>query len=263
MIWYAKMQPSQEISSLSSELRLPRKMHLCRSSSNLPRLPSFLKMLQHPHVLVTFQRIHNPLHLPHKTTSERPKSLRDPQFFTLLTSKCASRHNAVHFFDISTSKSAPRPPVFLALFTSKCASRHNAVHFFDISTSKTAPNPSVFNILLPNVLRATTPCTFSTSQLPKAVRRWGVLYLFTSKSASRHNGVHLFISHLPRCLRIRRFSEPTFQPSGATKPRKNTVFRDFPTFSRTCIFFLLIFSLLTLLPADCFFISPYCRKFDF
>ena len=61
----------------------------------------------------------------------------------------------------------------------------------------------------------------------------------------------------------RRFSEPTFQPSGATKPRKNTVFRDFPTFSRTCIFFLLIFSLLTLLPAHCFFISPYCRKFDF
>ena len=155
-----------------------------------------------------------------------------------------------------------RTPQFLTFFTSKCASRHNAVHFFVISTSKTAPNPSVF-ILLPNLLRATTPCTFLTSQLPKVVRRCGVLYLFTSKLASRHNGVQLFISHLPRCLRTRRFSEPTSQPSGATKPRKNTVFRDFPTFSRTCIFFLLIFSLLTLLPADCFFISPYCRKFDF
>ena len=116
---------------------------------------------------------------------------------------------------------------------------------------------------LRNVLRATTACTFSTSQLPKVVRAWCVLYILTSKCASRHNGVQLFISHLPRCLRTRRFSEPTFQPSGATKPRKNTVFRDFPTFSRTCIFFLLIFSLLTLLPADCFFISPYCRKFDF
>ena len=75
--------------------------------------------------------------------------------------------------------------------------------------------------------------------------------------------MQLFISHLPRCLRARRFSEPTFQPSGAAKPRKNTVFRHFPTFSRTCIFFLMIFSLLTLLPADCFFISPYCPKFDF
>ena len=48
----------------------------------------------------------------HKTTSERPKCLRDPQFLTLLTSKCASRHNAVHFFDISTSKTAPNPSVF-------------------------------------------------------------------------------------------------------------------------------------------------------
>ena len=113
------------------------------------------------------------------------------------------------------------------------------------------------------MLRATTACTFSTSQLPKVVRTSQFLTHFTSKCASRHNGVQLFISHLPRCLRTRRFSEPTFQPSGATKPRKNTVFRDFPTFSRTCIFFLLIFSLLTLLPADCFFISPYCPKFDF
>ena len=59
--------------------------------------------------------------------------------------------------------------------------------------------------------------------------------------------MHFFISHLARCLRTRRFSEPTFRPSGATNHWKNTVNRDFPTFSRICIFFLLIFSLLTLL----------------
>ena len=93
-------------------LRPPRKMHLRRCSSNLPCLPSFLKMLQNPHVLATFQWMHNSLHLPHKTTSERPKVLRDPHFLTLLISKCVSRHKAVHFFDTSTSKSAPRPPVF-------------------------------------------------------------------------------------------------------------------------------------------------------
>ena len=45
---------------------------------------------------------------------------------------------------------------------------------------------------LRNVLRATTACTFSTSQLPKVVRSWCVLYIFTSKCASRHNGVHVF-----------------------------------------------------------------------
>ena len=43
-----------------------------------------------------------------------------------------------------------------------------------------------------NVLRATTACTFSTSQLPKVVRQWCVLYILTWKCASRHNGVHFF-----------------------------------------------------------------------
>ena len=97
---------------------------------------------------------------------------------------------------------------------------------------------------LGNVLRATTVCTFSTSQLPKVVRAWCALYILTSKCASRHNGVQFFISHLARWLRTRRFSEPIFRPSGATNHWKNTVLRDFPTFSRICIFFLLTLSLL-------------------
>ena len=45
---------------------------------------------------------------------------------------------------------------------------------------------------LRNVLRATTACTFSTSQLPTVVRTPSVLCIFTSKRASRHNGVHFF-----------------------------------------------------------------------
>ena len=53
--------------------------------------------------------------------------------------------------------------------------------------------PLVFlTFWLQNVLRATTACTFSTSQLPKVVRTWCVLYILTSKCASRHNGVHFF-----------------------------------------------------------------------
>ena len=66
---------------------------------------------------------------------------------------------------------------------------------------------------LGNVLRATTACTFCTSQLPKVVRSWCVLYIFAWKCASCHNGVQIFISHLSRWLRARRFSEPTFRPS--------------------------------------------------
>ena len=101
-----------------------------------------------------------------------------------------------------------------------------------------------FPFWLGNVLRATTACTFSTSQLLKVLRSWGVLHILTWTCALRHNGVQFFISHLASWLRTRRFSEPTFRPSGATNHWKNTVNRDFPTFSRICIFFLLTLSLL-------------------
>ena len=133
----------------------------------------------------------------------------------------------------------------LYIFTSKCASRHNGVHFFDIATSKSGPTLKCFiHFDLAHVLRATTACTCSTSQLPKVLRDPGVLYILTCKCASRHNGVQFFISHLASWLRTRRFSEPTFRPSGAPNHWKNTVFHDFPTFSRICIFFLLTLSLL-------------------
>ena len=76
------------------------------------------------------------------------------------------------------------------------------------------------------MLRATTACTFSTSQLPKVVLTWCVLYILTSKCASRHNGMQFFISHLASWLRTRRFSEPAFRLSGATKPlEKHSVSR--------------------------------------
>ena len=100
------------------------------------------------------------------------------------------------------------------------------------------------------MLRATTLCTFSTSQVPKVVRTWCVLYILTWKCASRLNGVHFFISPLASWLRTRRFSEPTFRPSGATSHWKNTVNRDFPTFLCISIFFLLTLSLSTLLSSD-------------
>ena len=105
--------------------------------------------------------------------------------------------------------------------------------------------PLVFlTFWLRNVLRATTACTFLISQLPQVVLYWGVLYILTSTCASRHNSVHFFISHLASWLRTRRFSEPTFHPPGASNQRKKSVFRDFPTFSRICICFLLTLSLL-------------------
>ena len=79
---------------------------------------------------------------------------------------------------------------------------------------------------LRNVLRATTACTFSTSQLPKVVRDRQFLTLLNSKCASRHNGVQFFIAPVASWLRTRRFSEPTFRPSGATNHwKKHSVSR--------------------------------------
>ena len=124
---------------MSLVLRLPRKMHLCRSSSNVPRLPSFLEMLQNPHVLLTFDKVHNPLRLSRGTTSQRPKVVRTPGAFNILTSKCALHHNGVHFFEISTSKSGPRMVCFVHFDLEMCfAPQRRAL--FDISTSKSGPN---------------------------------------------------------------------------------------------------------------------------
>ena len=149
-----------------------------------------------------------------------------------------------HFFDISTSKSGPRPPVFSTFDFKMCFAPQRRALFRHLNFQKWSENGVFCTFWLGNVLRATTACTFSTSQLPKVVREWCVLYILTSKCASRHNGVHFFISHLASWLRTRRFSEPTFRPSGAPNHWKNTVFRDFPTFSHICIFFLLTLSLL-------------------
>ena len=126
--------------NMSFVLRLPRKMHLCRSSSNVPCLPSFLEMPQNPHVLLTFEEVHNPLRLPRETTSEPPKVVRTPSVFNILTSKRASRHNGVHFFDISTAKSGSHLACFAHFDLQMCfAPQRRAI--FHLSSGQLAPHP--------------------------------------------------------------------------------------------------------------------------
>ena len=200
-IWCSKMQPLSgnhrpdlltALMKMSLVLRLSRKMHLCRSSSNVPRPPSFLEMLQNPHVLPTFEKVHNPLPLPRESTSEPPKVARTCGVLCILTSKCASRHNGVHFFDISTSKSGPDLVCFVHFELEMCFAPQRRALFRHLNFQKWSDNGVFCAFWLQNVLRATTACTFSTSQLPKVVREWCVLYILISKCASRHNGVHFF-----------------------------------------------------------------------
>ena len=97
-----------------------------------------------------------------------------------------------HFFDIWTSKSGPRPSVFNTFDLEMCFAPQRRALFRHLNFQKWSENGVFCAFWLGNVLRATTACTFSTSQLPKVVRHWGVLYILTWKCASRHNGVHFF-----------------------------------------------------------------------
>ena len=120
-----------------------------------------MKLLKDLPVLLTFDKVHNPLRLPHETTSERPKLGRACGAFHILTSKCASRHNGVHFFDISTSKSGPRPSVFYTLGFEMCLAPQRRALFRHLNFQKCSDAGVCCTFLLRNVLRATA-CKFSS-----------------------------------------------------------------------------------------------------
>jgi hypothetical protein len=79
-IWCSKMEPLSGnqhpdlltcLTHVSLVLRVPREMHLCRSSLNVPRLPSFF-LLQKSH----FGNEQNLLRLPRTMPIRRPKVVR-------------------------------------------------------------------------------------------------------------------------------------------------------------------------------------------
>ena len=203
------------------------------------------------------------------STSQLPKVVRDLELFTRLTWKCASRHNGVHFFDISTFKSGLNVVCLVHFDLEMRFARQRRALFRRLNFQEWSETVRFLQFWLGNALRATTASTFLTSQFPRVVRTWGVLSLLLTNALP---AIQFFISHLACWFRTRCLSEPTFQPSGATNHWKNTVNRDFPTFRApdSSFFSLLLCSdLLTasLLLSDsshlCFSIWPYCRKFDF
>ena len=198
-IWCSKMQPlsgNQRPDLLTSlmntffVLRLPRKMHLCRSSSNAPRLPSFLEMRRNPHFLLTFDKVHNPLRLPRETSSEGPKVVcfvhfdletcfapQRPALFRhlnfqkwsrrwcalyIFTWKCASCHNGVHFFDIATSKRGPTLRCFVHFHFELCFAPQRRALFRHRNFQKWSETQVFCAFWLANVLCATTACNFSS-----------------------------------------------------------------------------------------------------
>ena len=81
------------------------------------------------------------------STSQLPTVVRTWCVLYILTWKCASRHNGVHFFDISTSKSAPRPRCFVHFDLEMCfAPQQRAI--FHLSSGQLAPQPAALASLL-------------------------------------------------------------------------------------------------------------------
>ena len=163
-----------------------------------------------------------------KSTSEPPKVDRTWCVLYILTWKCASRHNGVHFFesrhlslqkrtehgvfctfwlrnvlrattactfskvDIWASKSGPNMWCFVHFHLEMCFAPQRRALFQHRNFQKWSDHVVFCTFWLGHVLRATTACTFSTSQLPKVVRHWCALCILTWTCASRHNGVHFF-----------------------------------------------------------------------
>ena len=119
-----------------------------------------------------------------------------------------------------------------------------------LPTSKSGPNMVCFVHFASMCFSLQRRAIFPHPNFKKVVPSWCVLYILACKRVSRYSGVQFFISPLNIYLRARRFSEPTFRPSGNTNHWKNTAFRDFPNISRDCIFFLLLYFVLALLSSD-------------
>ena len=164
----------------------------------------------------------------------------EPVSFSLFWLRNALRAETACTFSTSQLPRAVREWCVLYIWASKCAWRHNGMHFFGISTSKSGPNMVCFVHFDFDMCFALQQHALFRHLNFQKCSDIGVLCAFWLGNVLRAKTAHLFISHLARWLHTRRFSEPTFRPSGATNHWKHT--GDFSTFSRTCIFFLLTLS---------------------
>ena len=127
------------------------------------------------------------------STSEPLKVVRTPGVFNILTSKCASHHNGVHFFDIATSKSGPKLVCFVHFDLEMCFAPQRRALFRHLNFQKRS-DPEVFCIFwLGNLLRATTACNFSSFIWPagSAPAALASLPLRSHKSVEKHSELRL------------------------------------------------------------------------
>ena len=191
------------------------------TSKSGPRMVCFvhfdLEMCFAPQRRALFQ------HLDFQKWSEPPSVLY------ILTWKC-SRHNGVHFFDISTSKSGPELVCFVHFDLETCFAPQRRALFRHLNFQKWSDAGVFCTFWLGNVLRATTACNFSS-------------LIWPAGSA-------------PAALASLLFDPPEPQIIGKTH-----CFATFLPFraSASSFFWSFLFWLFSPLLFNC----PYCRKFHF
>ena len=236
------------------------------------------------------------------STSQVPKVVRTWCVLYILTWKCASHHNGVHFLDISSAKSGPHLVCFVnfdlemcfapqrrALFRHlKCQKwsapgvfckfwlgnvlRNNGLHFFDISSAKSGPHLVCFVHFDLEMRFVPQPRVFFNISTSKSARSTRCFVRFDLQMCFAPQWRAIFDLSSGHGSAPAALASLLFDPPEPQIIRKTQCFATFLPFHASAssfflLFFLLIFSLLiflfSLLCPALLFICPYCRKFAF
>ena len=234
----SKMQP------LSGNQRSDEQVSCIAPAKRNASLQIFFKCPTPAIVFAHFWHGAESLALPRKTISEPSKVVRACGAFNILTWKCASPHNGVHFWHVNFQKRSDTE--VLCKFCLANVLRAKTTRTFSSSQLPKVVSETVgfLHFWLRNVLRTTTASTFRHLNFQKCSEN-GVYYTFWLRNVLRATMACKLSSLIwPVGSAPAALASLLFDPLEPQTIGKNTVFHEFSTFSCTCIFFPLTLSLL-------------------
>ena len=174
-----------------------------------------------------------------------PKMVRTWCALRILTSKCASRYNGVHFFIISTSQSVPGMVCVVRFDLEMCFVPQRRTLSHHLNFQKCSENGVASTFWLRNVLRATTACNFSSLIWPDGSTPTALASLLFDPPETQIIGK-------TQCFTV-------FLPFRAPPSSFLWLFLFSDLLSSSLLFSSLLFSDSSRL---CFSMRLYCRKFD-
>ena len=160
------------------------------------------------------------------STSEPPKVVRTPGVLYILTWKCASRHNGVHFFDITTSKSGPTLRCFVQFDFKMCFAQNvqntrGSEHFWKLRCRKSARRCGAKHISKSNVLKTDGLGPLLEVQMSKkcrtSARRCGAKHIWKATTACNFLSLLWPAGSAPAALASLLFDPPEPQIIGKTQ----------------------------------------------